>query len=65
MTIKMPMGLFRQTRIPYGIKMASVIFPRTMEQVIGDNIENVIFHQDVISIGARNEIELKRKLKLC
>lgn len=34
----------------HGIKMASVIFQRTTEQVIEDNIENIVCYHDNICI---------------
>lgn len=48
----------------YGIKTASAIFQRTIEQVIGDDIANIVYYQDDICIRARNEIELKKKTEI-
>ena len=44
--------------MPYGIKTASNIFQRTIEQVL---VENMVCYQDNICNGATNENELKKK----
>lgn len=44
-TINTPIGLLRWKRLPYGIKTASAIFQRAIEQVIGIDIKNVICQQ--------------------
>ena len=47
--------------MPYGIKTASIIFQRAIEQVLGEDMKNVVCYQDDICIGATNENELKKK----
>ena len=60
-TISTPIGLLRWKRMPYGIKTASAIFQRTIEQVLGEVIKDMVYYQDGICIGATNENELKKK----
>ena len=45
----------------YGIKTASAILQRTIEQVLGEDIKNMVCFQDDICIGATNENVLKKK----
>lgn len=59
-TINTPIGLLRWKRMPYGIKTASAIFQRAIEQVL-ENMKNIICYQDDICIGATNEKELKKE----
>ena len=47
--------------MPYGIKIASAIFQRAIEQVLGGDIKNMVCYQDDICIGTTNENELKKK----
>ena len=61
MTINTPIGLLKWRRMSYGIKTASAIFQRTVEQVLGEDIKNMIYYQDNICIGATYENELKKK----
>lgn len=42
MAINMPIGLLRWTNMQYGIKMASAISQRTIEQFIGNDIQNIV-----------------------
>ena len=56
----MPIGLLKWKRMPYGIKTASTIFQRAIEQVLED-IKNMVCYQDNICIEATNEKELKKK----
>ena len=50
--------------MPYGIKTASTIFQRAIEQVLGEDIKNMVYYQDDICIGATNENELKNKIDI-
>ena len=63
-TINTPIGLLKWRRMPYGIKTASAIFQRAIEQVLGENIKNMVSYQDDICIGATNENELKTEIIL-
>lgn len=63
-TIKLQMSLLCWKRIPHRIKMISVIFENTIEQVMENNIKNLICYHDNIYIGAVNERQLKRKINL-
>ena len=38
-TINTPVGLLKWRRMPYGIKTASAIFQRAIEQVLGEDIK--------------------------
>ena len=38
-TINTPIGLLKGRKVPYGIKTASAIFQRAIEQVLGENIK--------------------------
>ena len=42
-------------------KTANAIFQRTIEQVFGEDIKNMVCYQDDICIGATNENKLKKK----
>lgn len=59
-TINTPIGLLRWKRMPYGIKTASAVFQRAIEQVL-ENMKTMICYQDNICIGATNEKELKKE----
>ena len=50
--------------MPYGIKTASAIFQRTIEQVLGEHIKDMVCYQDDICIGATNENEFKKKTNI-
>ena len=64
MTIDTPIGLLKWRRMPNGIKTASVIFQRAIEQVLGEDIKNMVCYQDDICIGATNKNELKKKIDI-
>lgn len=51
-------------RIQYGIKMASAVFQRTIEQIIENDMENILCYQDDICIGTRNKLELKNRTEI-
>ena len=53
--INKPIGLLKWRRMPYGIKTASVIFQRAIEQVRGEDIKNMVCYQDDKCIGATYE----------
>ena len=59
-TINMPIALLKWRRMPYGIKTATAIFQRAIEQVLGEVIKNMVCYQDDICTGATNENELKK-----
>ena len=64
MMINTPIGLLNWRRMPYGIKTASAIFQRAIEQVLEEDIKNMVCYQDDICIGATNENELKKKTNI-
>ena len=49
--------------MPYGIKTASTIFQRVIEQVLED-LKNMVCYQDDICIGTTNENEFKKKIDI-
>ena len=57
----MLIGLLKWRRMPYWIKIASAIFQRAIEMVLGEDIKNMICYQDDICIGVTNENELKKR----
>ena len=59
--INTPIGLLKWRRMSYGIKTASAIFQRAIEQVLGEDIKNIVCYQDDICIGGTNENESKKK----
>ena len=60
-TINTPIGLLRWCRMPYGIKTASSIFQRAIENVLTGEVEKMVIYQDDILVGAVNMDELRRK----
>ena len=56
-TINTPTGLLKWGRMPYGIKTASAIFQRAIEQVLWEDIKNMVCYQDDICTRAINENE--------
>ena len=48
----------------YGIKTASAIFQRAIEQVLSEDIKYMDFYQDDICIEATNENESKKKTNI-
>ena len=59
-TINTQIGLLKWKRMTSGIKTASAIFQRGIEQVLED-IKKMVCYQDDICIEATNENELKKK----
>ena len=55
LTINTHQGLYRYTRVCYGIKTALAIFQRTMDQLLGD-IKGVQCFMDDILITAKNDV---------
>lgn len=53
-------GLYRVERLQMGMKNASAIFQRTMEQILGDLKGVLIFQDDVLIYAANNESLMKR-----
>ena len=59
-TINTPIGLLRWTVVPYGIKTASAMFQRAIEDTIGTSVQNCVIFQDDIAIGGDSEADLKK-----
>ena len=64
MMINTPIALLKWRRMPYGIKTASAIFQRAMEQVLEEDMKNMVCCQDDICRGATNENKLKKKTNI-
>ena len=64
-TINTLIGLLKWCRMPYGIKTASSIFQRAIENVLTWQVENMIIYQDDILLGAVNleELQILKKLQ--
>ena len=53
--INTPIGVLKWRRMPYGIKTASAIFQRAIEQVLREEMKNMVCYKDDICIGATNK----------
>ena len=60
-TIKKSIGLLQWTWLPYGIKTASSIFQKVLENVLLGKIENMIIYQDDICVRASSKSKKKQK----
>lgn len=63
LTINTSKGLFRYTRLPFGVASAPSIFQSVMDQVL-INLKGVKCYLDDILVGASNKLECKNKLLL-
>ena len=64
LVVNTPKGLFRYTRLPYGVSSAPGIFQRLMENVL-QGIPNVIVYlDDILLTGATEEEHLKTLAKV-
>ena len=63
LVVNTPRGLFRYTRLPYGVSSAPGIFQRLMENVL-QGIPNVIVYIDDILVTGANEEEHLKTLSL-
>mgnify|MGYP000566095849 CR=1 FL=1 len=61
-TTNTPIGLLRWTCLPYGIKTASAIFQRALENTLEGKNEEIIIYQDDVCIGAKTLSELREKV---
>lgn len=52
--INSPIGLLRWKCMPYGVKTASAIFQRAIENVLTGDVKNIIY-QDIICIGTNKK----------
>ena len=59
--INTSIGVLKWRGMPYGIKTASAIFRRAIEQVLEEDIKNIVCYQDDIHISATNKNEMKKK----
>ena len=62
-TISTHKGLFRYTRLPFGISSAPGIFQRRMEGLL-QNIEGCVVFLDDILVSGKNKVEHLKRLKL-
>ena len=58
-TINTHLGLLRWIWMLYGIKTASSILQRAMENILNGEVKNMIIYQDDIFIGASSKKELE------
>ena len=63
-TVNTPIGLLRWTVVPYGIKTASAMFQRAMENTIDNCVDNCVIFQDDIAVGGETEEDLEAKMNL-
>ena len=61
-TVNTPKGLYRYTRIPFGISSAPAIFQRIMETTLA-GIEGVLVYLDDITVTAPDDEEHVRRLR--
>ena len=59
-TINTKKGLYQFTRLPFGVKTASSIFQRIMEQIC-HGMEGIIVYQDDVLVHAANRDQLKER----
>ena len=57
-------GLFRYNRLPYGISSAPGIFQRTMENLLKDIPNTVVYIDDILITGATEEEHLQTLVKV-
>ena len=63
MTINTHKGLFRYTRLPFGVSVAPSVFQRTLESLLA-GIPNVCIFLDDILVTGKTEAEHMENLKL-
>jgi len=54
-TINTPKGLFRYTRLPFGVSAAPAIFQRTMDCLLQDIPQVAVFQDDILVTGDSDE----------
>ena len=59
-TINTPKGLYRYTRLPFGIASAPAIFQRTMDSILQGCAGSACYIDDIILTGKDDEEHLKR-----
>jgi hypothetical protein len=58
-TINTPKGLFRYTRLPFGVSAAPAIFQRTMDCLLQDIPQVAVFQDDILISGSSDEAHLQ------
>ena len=58
-TINTPKGLFRYTRLPFGVSAAPAIFQRTMDCLLQDIPQVAVFLDDILITGSSEETHLQ------